>query len=143
MRKRNVPFAMRKVRTVPDTEEAKARSRLLAHFVDHPTPVFYSRQLDMLFEDEFFHWVTNRALRGLIKEGHVLSEARRLDIGSEIKLVWIKSFRFYKRAATEVIELVNQYTSSATERRLCNRTSGRWFIDPVYLNRQNARTKGA
>lgn len=115
MRKRNVLFAMRKVRTVPDTEEAKARSRLLAHFIDHPTTVFYSRQLEVLFEDEFFHWVTNRALRGLIKEGHVLSEARRLDIGSEIKLVWIKSFRFYKRAATEVFELVNQYTSSATD----------------------------
>jgi len=58
------------VRTIPikivDTEEAKARARLLAHFVDQPQEVFYSRQLEVLFEREYFHWVTNRALRKLI-----------------------------------------------------------------------------
>lgn len=106
---------MRKVRSVPDTEEDKARSRLLAYFIDNPDRVFYSRQLEVLFEREFFHWVTNRALRRLIDEGHVLSEPRTLDIGSTIKLVWYKSYRFYKRAATEVFDLVNRYSSSATD----------------------------
>jgi hypothetical protein len=106
---------MRKVRGVSDTEEDKARARLLAHFVDNPERVFYSRQLEVLFEREYFHWVTNRALRGLIQEGHVVMEPRRLDIGSEIKLVWHRSFRFYKRAATEVFDLVNRYTNSATD----------------------------
>jgi hypothetical protein len=56
---------MRTVQRVPDTEEAKARSRLLAHFIDHPQQVFYSRQIEILFEAEFFHWVTNRAARSL------------------------------------------------------------------------------
>ena len=106
---------MRKVRGVSDKEEDKARARLLAHFVDNPEKVFYSRQLEVLFEREYFHWVTNRALRGLIDEGHVVMEARRLDIGSEIKLVWHRSFRFYKRAAGEVFDLVNRYTNSATD----------------------------
>ncbi|MBJ9756644.1 hypothetical protein [Burkholderia cepacia] len=106
---------MRKVRAIPDTEEAKARARLLAHFVDHPEQVFYSRQLEVLFEREYFHWVTNRAVRGLIAEGFLGMEARRLSIGSEIKLVWNKKFRFYKRAANDVFELVDRYTSSATD----------------------------
>lgn len=106
---------MRAVRGVSDSEEDKARARLLAHFVDHPESVFYSRQLEVLFEREYFHWVTNRALRKLIEQGHVVMESRRLDIGSEIKLVWHKGFRFYKRAATEVFNLVNRYTNSATD----------------------------
>ena len=72
---------------VEDSEEAKARARLLALFVDHPNEVFYSRQLEVLFEGEYFHWVTNRALRALIAEGVVEMEARKLDIGSEMKLV--------------------------------------------------------
>lgn len=106
---------MRRVPGIGDTEEDKARARLLAHFVDNREKVFYSRQLEVLFEREYFHWVTNRALRRLIEEGHVVMEARRLDIGSEIKLVWLKSFRFYKRAANEVFNLVNRYTSAATD----------------------------
>jgi len=105
---------MRPFKPVPDSEEDKARARLLAHFVDHPSEVFYSRQLEVLFEDEFFHWITNRALRRLLEEEKsVSSEARTLDIGSTINLVWNKSFRFYKRAAKEVFDLVNEYTNAA------------------------------
>jgi hypothetical protein len=106
---------MRTVKKVPDNEEAKARARLLTHFIDNSEQVFYSRQLEILFENEFFHWVTNRALRSLIEEKHVLMETRKLDIGSEMKLVWYRTFRFYKRAATEVFNLVNRYTNSATD----------------------------
>lgn len=100
---------------IEDSEEAKARARLLAHFVDHPTEIFYSRQLEVLFEDEYFHWVTNRALRGLIAENAVTMEVRKLDIGSEMKLVWNTRFRFNRRAVSEVHALVNAYTSAATD----------------------------
>lgn len=51
---------MRKVKkVVEDTDEARARARLLAHFEDHREAVFYSRQLEVIFENEYFHWVTN------------------------------------------------------------------------------------
>jgi hypothetical protein len=107
---------MRPFRSVPDSEEEKARARLLAYFVDHPQDVFYSRQLEVLFENEFFHWITNRALRRLIEEGRVVNaESRTLDIGSSINLVWNKSFRFYKRTAKEVFDLVNEYTNAASD----------------------------
>lgn len=108
-------WRMRALKTISDSEEEKARARLLAYFIDNPESVFYSRQLEVLFENEFFHWVTNRALRRLIGEGHVISEARKLAIGSEIKLVWYKSFRFYKRASVNVFDLVDRYSSAATD----------------------------
>jgi hypothetical protein len=106
---------MRIVRTIDDSEEAKARARLLAHFEDNPQSVFYSRQLEVLFEREYFHWVTNRALRGLVAERRVISESRRLDLGSEIKLIWNRKYRFYKRAAGEVYDLVNRYSTAASD----------------------------
>ena len=116
MRGRRYHFdSMRLVKRIPDSEEAKARARLLAHFIDNPEVVFYSRQLEIIFEGEFFHWITNRALRSLVSEKHVITETRQLDIGSEIKLVWYRNFRFYKRAATEVFDLVNRYTNAATD----------------------------
>ena len=68
-----------------------------------------------MFEREFFHWVTNRALRRLVEEGRIISEARKLALGSEIKLLWHRKYRFYKRAATDVFDLVNRYSTAATD----------------------------
>ena len=96
-------------------EDEQARARLLAHFEDHPETVFYSRQLEVLFEYEYFHWVTNRALNRLVREGRILSEVRPLSIGSSVKLLWNRRFRFYKRAANEVASLVDRYSAAASE----------------------------
>lgn len=106
---------MRTIAAIDDSEDAKARARLLAHFEDNPQTVFYSRQLEVIFEREYFHWVTNWALRRLVEEGRILSEARRLDLGSEIKLLWNRNYRFYKRAAREVFDLVNRYSNAASD----------------------------
>jgi hypothetical protein len=106
---------MRPYPKIKDTDEDRARARLLAHFEDHPESVFYSRQLEVTFENEYFHWVTNRALRRLVEEGRICSERRQLSTGSEIKLLWHRRYRFYKRAADEVFQLVNLYTMAATD----------------------------
>jgi hypothetical protein len=106
---------MRPFQKIKDTEEDKARARLLAYSEDNPGSVFYSRQLEVPFEREYFDWVTNRALRGLIEEGRVHSERRQLGTGSEIKLIWHRSYRFYKRAADYVFNLADWYTSGATD----------------------------
>jgi len=98
-----------------DTAEERARARLLAHFEDNADRVFYSRQLEILFEREYFHWVTNRAVRGLIAEGRIRTETRQLSIGSELKLLWHRNYRFYKREADNVYRLVDEYASAATD----------------------------
>jgi hypothetical protein len=51
---------MRTFKKIKDSQQERARARLLAYFEDNPTSVFYSRQLEVLFEREYFHWVTNR-----------------------------------------------------------------------------------
>lgn len=106
---------MRTVRGIKDSEEERARARLIAFFEDNPESVFYSRQLEVLFEVEYFHWVTNRAVRRLVEEGRIHTETRQLSTGSEIKLLWHRRYRFYRRSAEEVFRLVDEYTVSATD----------------------------
>ncbi len=98
-----------------DSAQERARARLLAHFEDNQESVFYSRQLEILFEREYFHWITNRAIRALVEEGRIRTETRQLSSGSELKLLWHRSFRFYKREADRVYKLVDEYTVSATD----------------------------
>jgi hypothetical protein len=47
---------MRTFKKIKDSQQERARARLLAYFEDNPTSVFYSRQLEVLFEREYFHW---------------------------------------------------------------------------------------
>jgi hypothetical protein len=106
---------MRLIKGIQDSEQARARARLLARFEDHPETVFYSRQLEVMTEREYFHWVTNRAIRQLVQERRIVSETRVLDLGSEIKLLWHHKYRFYKRAANTTFDLVNRYSTAATD----------------------------
>jgi len=69
------------------------------------------QKLEVRHEDEFFHWVTNRALRQLIEWGDLESEWRKLSFGGNIHLVWHKSNRYYRREAKKVIELVEEYSA--------------------------------
>ena len=105
---------MRKPTKRGSGEDERAHARLLVHFEAHPESVFYSRQLEVLFEDEFFHWVTNRALVRLVKEREIVSETRQLLSGYTVKLLLNRRFRFYRRAATEVYDLVNRYSVASS-----------------------------
>ena len=44
---------------------AEAREALREFFEGHTEEVFFVRQLQVLFERRYFHWLTHRALREL------------------------------------------------------------------------------
>ena len=88
-----------------DEYEATARESLELFFDANPTGVFFGNQLAVQNEDRFFHWITYRAIADLISSGVIRTERRKLAIGSEIKLVWHRKHRYYKRDAKRVIEL--------------------------------------
>jgi hypothetical protein len=94
----------------PDSEQAAARTALLELFEAERERVFYSRQLEIMFEHRWFHWITNRALRELIAEGEVTRESRALASGTTVHLVWHKSYRYPRRSASRVLALVDEYS---------------------------------
>ncbi len=72
--------------------------------------MFFSRQLEVQNEHEYFHWITNRAIHDLEAEGSIKGEWRKLRTGTAIKLVWHKGYRFYKRSARQLVSLVEEYS---------------------------------
>ena len=95
----------------PDEYELSARNRLNEFFELNSTQVFFGNQLAVQNEDEFFHWITYRAIGQLINEGIILTELRIMKIGTEIKLVWHRKHRYYKRDAKRILDLVDEYGS--------------------------------
>jgi hypothetical protein len=93
----------------PDQYVISARQKLKAFFGTNDSKVFFGNQLAVQNEDTFFHWVTHRAINELIDEGVVSTENRELAFGGQIKLLWDRSFRYYKREAKKVIALVEEY----------------------------------
>jgi hypothetical protein len=92
-----------------DAAQQSAEGILRQFFDNNRESVFFSRQLEVIHEHQFFHWITNRAIRTLIESGEVVAETRELAMGGEIKLIWHRGYRYYKRAATEVVKLVEEY----------------------------------
>ena len=91
-----------------DPKQALALASVEKLIKQNPEKVFFSRQIEVQNEREFFHWITNRAIREL--EGSLIqSELRPLRTGGSIKLLWNKSHRYYKRDATDVVKLVEEY----------------------------------
>jgi len=95
----------------PDEYEVSARNTLERFFEANHSEVFFGNQLAVQNEDLFFHWITYRALADLIETGLIHTERRKMAIGSEIKLVWHRKHRYYKRDAKRVVDLVDEYGS--------------------------------
>jgi hypothetical protein len=94
----------------PD-EYVISREKIERFFEEYDSAVFFGNQLAVRNEDEFFHWVTYRAIKELVEKGVIRTETQKLAIGSDIKLLWHRRQRNYKRDAKSVIALVNEYGS--------------------------------
>src|SRR6185503_1199859 len=95
----------------PDEYEVSARRKLEEFFDKNTSDVFFGNQLAVQNEDTFFHWITYRAIADLVEAGLIHTKRRKMAIGSEIKLVWHRKHRYYKRDATRVVDLVDEYGS--------------------------------
>jgi hypothetical protein len=94
-----------------DPVELDARELLRNFFERNSQHVYFSRQLEVQNEGRYFHWITNRAIRDLEAEGVVLSERRNLISGGTIKVLWHRSYRYYKREAARLVDLVTEYSA--------------------------------
>ncbi|MGH9894210.1 MAG: hypothetical protein ACREA0_19945 [bacterium] len=82
-----------------DPRQEEAAAHLAKFFKEHREQVCFSRQLEVQNENEWFQWVTNRALRELRARGIVSTETRQLRTGGSITLAWHRGYRYYRRRA--------------------------------------------
>lgn len=103
-----------------DAREVEAADRLTQLLEANRTRVYFGRQLEVMLENEWFHWITNRALRSL-DGGVARIEQRVLPNGSPITLAWHRSYRYPRREATRVVDLVARYANSVVGHALGER----------------------
>jgi len=90
-----------------------AKSELVKLFEEQPESVFYQRQLQVMFEKRYFHWVTVRALSELAREGVLAIEVLPLPKTGTITFYRASSYRYWKRDADEVVKLVSRFSDSS------------------------------
>jgi hypothetical protein len=105
----------------PDIEQDESQSRdpvvdqakeeIRAFFGEERTGVFYKQQLEVIFEDRYFHWVTSRALSELAAEGHIALEREILPGTGNITFYHATTHRYWRRQAQDVIALVSQFSA--------------------------------
>jgi hypothetical protein len=91
----------------------RAKEAIRAFFDHERMNVFYKQQLEVIFEDDFFHWVTSRALSELAAEGHIAVEREELPGVGTITLYHATTHRYWRRQAQDVIALVTQFSAPA------------------------------
>ncbi|WP_242342705.1 hypothetical protein [Anaeromyxobacter terrae] len=89
-----------------------AKGEILEHLAANVGRVFYSRQLEVLLERKFFHWVTSRAIRELISERVFAVEPVKLGEKTEVRFLVPKGVRYYKRIISGMAALVRRYSNS-------------------------------
>jgi len=95
----------------PDQYEVGARKKLRRFFEENQSSVYFANQLAVQNEDEYYHWITHRAITTLVSEGLIKTEKRKLATGTDIKLLWHRRHRYYRRDAQRLVTLVNEYGS--------------------------------
>jgi hypothetical protein len=70
-----------------DPKVDEASDKLLAFIESDPGEVFYEMQLEVLFEDDYFHWITTKALAQL-------RDSRKIGSSPEV-LRHVGRIRFY------------------------------------------------
>jgi len=84
---------------------------LRTFFDTESNEVFYQRQLQVIFEKSYFHWITARAVSELAAEGHIASDVEPLPPTGTITLYRAKSHRYWRTQAKEIIDLVTQFSA--------------------------------
>lgn len=93
----------------PVIDEAKEELRKFLE--NESTEVFYQRQMQIMFEQTYFHWITARALSELAAEGAIASNTQTLPPTGTITFYRATTHRYWRRQAAEIIELVSQFSA--------------------------------
>lgn len=75
--------------------------------------VYYGRQVEVLLERRFFHWITTRALGELANSGAINSTDMALAGQTRVRFYWSRRNRYWKRKAAAARKLILEYSDSS------------------------------
>jgi len=71
--------------------------------------VFYIKQIEVLLECKYFHWITSYALNELIKHSQ-LNVQKKKSTYSNIKFLFLPKNRFVRRKINKKIRIINKFS---------------------------------
>jgi hypothetical protein len=120
-------FDNAKVEPRHDPKVGQAADKLLTFIESNPTEVFYEMQLEVLFEDDYFHWITTKALAQLRDSRKIGSSIQGLKGVGRIRFYFHIKNRYWKRKAVEIRKLVEQFSDPLFTSALGNQ--GEMLVD--------------
>jgi hypothetical protein len=97
---------------IRDDKIDDARTSILDFFTQNHEEVFYERQLTVIFEKTYFHWITVKALLELAAGGSINSQMLELVPGVPIRFFWARGNRYWRRQAGRVTNLVRRFSEN-------------------------------
>jgi len=94
--------------------------------------VYYVRQMQIKFEEEYFHWITYNALNGLRSMGYLKDERIVRETGTSTRYFIHKSNRYPKRRIREMEKIIEAY-SDDTITRSCGHRAEDLFCNGLAL----------
>lgn len=90
--------------------DAAAEVLMERFFPDDGTTVYYTRQLEIALEDNFFHWITSKAANELAGRGIIASTQE--DRGQYVaRFFWPRRHRYPRRQIKAALDLVDQFSA--------------------------------
>ena len=103
-----------------DTKIDEAKDGVLKLLEENATSVFYIKQVQVLLEKRFFHWITGRGVGELIDEGGVGYEDVRLRNG-KARFIFARGHRYRERQIKQAVKAIEGYSVPNVAR-----ASGHW-----------------
>src|SRR5436305_13266930 len=79
---------------VRDEKIDEAKATVLQFLTENPSQIFFERQLAIIFEREYFHWITVKALHDLVRAGSIETDLLPLAEKVFIRFVRMASNRY-------------------------------------------------
>ena len=101
-----------------DKKTDQAKEALLDELFPNGDEVYYAQQIEIFFEERFFHWITHRALYDLVDEGKIRCVYRKLSAHLTINFYSSNGNRYWKRRSNEIGKIVLRYSTPSFTRSI-------------------------
>ncbi len=101
-----------------DSKIDDVKELLLAdYFPSDGTEVYYGRQLEILLERNFFHWITKKALNELAQEHKIISKIEQAGY-HKAHFYYSRRHRYPRRQVKEILDLIVEFSDPIFTRAL-------------------------
>lgn len=93
-----------------DSYRAAAKDAIEALLDERAREVFYLKQLEVLLEKDYFHWVTAAAMKELVDEGRIGSVVEPMGPGTRVRFLFNRSHRYHRRQLGQYLDIIREYS---------------------------------